>query len=500
MEPPTLDPALAEDAYAFRVINDLFAGLVDWDQSNKPIPGMAESWTISPDKKTYTFYLQKNLKFSDGTPITANDFVYTWQRVIDPATASPYNFLLKDIVNANTIANGKMPPNKLGVKAIDNLTFVVNLEYPNNAFLSYLTVPTLFVVPKHVIEKYDKKWTLPKNMVTSGAYTLKEHVLNGYILTEKNPYFYEAAIVRIENVEYFPYADVNVSLANYKTNSLDTTWKSVPVDQYSTLKAQYPKEMHVNQSERVEFLAYNMKLPKYANNIKLRKALSMAIDRNILVNQVLKSGQIPLYSVVTPTIEQGKYKEVKYHWSKLTNDQVIQNARELYKEAGYSNSHPLNVTLSYKTNDLYKKVAIAVSSMWSNVLGVKVTLKNQEWKSLIQSLHNADYDISFATWGADYNAIATYIPLYLCGSPNNYSHYCNNNYNELIQSANKTTNESEQDNMYKQSLWIVMNDYPVIPLFEPSQLRLVKSRVQNYRIEDNYLDNVQTKWMSLNTK
>ena len=225
-----------------------------------------------------------------------------------------------------------------------------------------------------------------------------------------------------------------------------------------------------------------------------------AIDRNILVNQVLKSGQIPLYSVVTPTIEQGKYKEVKYHWSKLTNDQVIQNARELYKEAGYSNSHPLNVTLSYKTNDLYKKVAIAVSSMWSNVLGVKVTLKNQEWKSLIQSLHNADYDISFATWGADYNAIATYIPLYLCGSPNNYSHYCNNNYNELIQSANKTTNESEQDNMYKQSLWIVMNDYPVIPLFEPSQLRLVKSRVQNYRIEDNYLDNVQTKWMSLNTK
>ncbi|MBY0379331.1 MAG: peptide ABC transporter substrate-binding protein, partial [Burkholderiales bacterium] len=372
MEPPTLDPVLAEDAYAFRVVNDLFAGLVDWDQSNKPIPGMAKSWNISPDGMIYTFHLRRNLKFSDGTPITANDFVYSWQRVIDPKTASPYNFLLKSIVNASNIADGKLPPNKLGVRAIDNYTFVVNLAYPNNAFLSYITVPDVFVVPQHTIEKYGNTWTTPEHIVTSGAYTLKEHVLNGHILAEKNPNFYDAAQVRINNIEYFPYTDVNVSLANYKTNSLDTTWQNVPVDQYANLKHKYPNEMHTVQWERLDFLVFNMKSPKYADNIKLRQALTIAIDRNVIVNNVLKSGQIPLYSVVTPTIENGLYKDVKYSWANLPNNQQIKQAKQLYKEAGYSLKNPLKLTLSYRTNDLYKKVAIAISSMWYSALGVQV--------------------------------------------------------------------------------------------------------------------------------
>lgn len=498
MEPPTLDPAKAEDAYAFRVINDLFAGLVDFDQTNKPIPGMAESWDISADGKTYTFHLRNNLKFSDGSPITAHDFVYSWERVVNPKTASPYNFLLKSVVNAENIMNGKMKPDQLGVVAADNNTFIVTLAYPNNSFLSYITVPDVFVVPQNVIKKYGNKWTDPKNIVTSGAYKLKEHVINGHILAVKNPYYYDAGKVSIANVIYFPYTDVNVSLSNFKTGAEDTTWQNVPIDQYADLKNKYPQELHTVQWERLEFLVYNMKLPKYAKNLKLREALSMAIDRNVLVNDILKSGQIPLYSVVTPTIEAGSYAGVKYAWSDWSQQKRLARARALYREAGYSDKNPLTITLKYKTNDLYRKVAVAIASMWNNELGVNVTLQNVEWKTLIQSLHNGDYDISFAGWGADYNSVTTYTPLYICGNPNNYAHYCNDKYDTLIDEADITTSKDQQEQLYKRALDIVLNDYPTVPLFEPSHQRLVSNRVQNYRINENYLDNVQSKWMNLN--
>lgn len=497
MEPPTLDPALAEDAYTFRVVNDLFAGLIDFDQTNKPIAGMAESWEISPDGKTYTFHLHENLKFSDGTPITAKDFVYSWQRLIDPKTACAYSFLLKSIVNAQEILSGKLSSDKLGVEAVDNNTFRVKLDYPNNAFLSYMTVPDVFVVPRHIIQKYGNDWTNPKHMVTSGAYTLKEHVLNGYILAAKNPYYYNASNVKINRIKYFPYVDVNVALANYKTGVLDTTWQNVPIDQYKSLKRQYMSELHTVTWERLEFLNFNMTLPKYANNLKLREALSMAIDRDILVKNVLKSGQRTLYSVVTPTIEAGKYAKIKYEWQSLSREKRLAKARQLYKAAGYSNKNPLKVTLKYKTNDLYRKVAISIAAMWSDELGVDVVLQNEEWKSLIQSLHNANYDISFGGWGADYNSITTYTPIYACNNANNHSHYCNKQYDSLIDQAIRTVDNNKQELLYKQALQLMLNSYSIIPLFQPSHQRLVNSRVQNYHIKDNYLDNVQSKWMTL---
>lgn len=498
MEPPTLDPALAEDLYAFRVINDLFAGLVDWDQSNRPIPGMASSWTISPDGKSYTFHLRNDLKFSDGVPITANDFIYSWQRLVDNKTASPYNFLLKNVVNANAIISGKLDKTQLGVKAIDDYTLEVQLEYPNNAFLSYLTVPDTFVVPRHVIDKYGKDWTSPKHIVTSGAYLLTEHVLNGHLRAIKNHNFYAAKQVKIDNIEYFPYMDINVSLANFKTGTLDTTWQNVPVDKYHRLKQDYPHELHTVQWERIEYLVFNMQLAKYANNLKLRQALSLAVDRNALVNEVLKSGQSPLYSVVSPTIENGTYRDIKYTWSNLSNQNRLKKARQLYKEAGFSDKNPLKLSLSYRNNDLYKKVSLSLAAMWSNSLGVKTTVNAMEWKSLIQALHRGDYDIAFAGWGADYNSVSTYTPLYLCSSPNNYSHYCNNSYDQLIITTDNILDAQSQKAGYQQALSLILNSYSTIPLYQPAHQRLVRVRVHNYQINNNYLDNVQSKWFSLN--
>ena len=496
-EVPSLDPQLADDWCAYRVVNDLFSGLVDFDQQNKPIPGMAKSWDISVDGKTYTFHLRDSLKFSDGSPITATDFVYSWQRLVNPATGSSYTFLLKDVLNADAITNGKMPVAKLGVSAPDAKTFVVKLANPSNAFLSYITTPNAFVVPRKVIEKYGQDWTKPKNMVTSGAYKLKEHVVNGYVLSEKNANYYDANKVSINEVKYFPFTDTNSALANYKTGALDVTGQTVPVDQFAKLKQKYPTQLYVAPWERIEILYFNMKSAKYANNLKLRKALSMAIDRNILVNEVLGAGQKVLYSPVTPTIENGKYANVKYSWSTLKDKERIAMAKKLYKEAGYGPNKPLTITLKYENNDLYKKMSMAVASMLQSTLGVKVILQNQEWKTLLQSLNNADYDMSQGGWGADYNSVTTYTPLYRCSSSNNRSHYCNKTYDSLITKAEQTLDPVEQTKLYTKALQIIQDDYVIIPLFEPSHQRLVSPMVKDYQIQNNYLDNVQSKWMKL---
>ena len=312
-EAPTLDPALAEDTASNRIMYDLFAGLVDFDQSNKIIPGMASSWDISADKKTYTFYLKKGLKFSDGSPITASDFVYSWRRLVDPKTASPYNYLIGNIVNASSIIEGKSSPSTLAVFAPDSYTFVVKLVRPNAGFIPSLNLMNVGVVPQKVIEKFGAKWTDPQNIVTSGAYTLKEHIVNGYILAQKNPYFYDANNVHIEKIKYLPYEDKNATIPSYKSGGLDLTFQSLPTDQFDSLKAKYPKEIHVFPWEAMSYYDFNATNPELANNKKLRQALSMGIDREKLAKEVMRDGYLPLYSTVTSTIDDGKFRTLSYN-------------------------------------------------------------------------------------------------------------------------------------------------------------------------------------------
>lgn len=497
-EVSSLDPALASDGTTFRVINDLFAGLVDFDQKDNPIPGIATSWDISSDDKTYTFHLQKNLKFSDGSPLTAKDIVYTWKRLVDPKTGAEYAFLLNDVVGAPEINQGKKPVDQLAVSAPDDDTFIVHLSHLNSAFLSYLTVPSLGIVSQKNIEKYGSLWIEPQNMVNSGAYKLSKHVLNGYILVSKNPNFYNADNVTIPQVKFFPYIDTNASLNNFSVGQLDTTWQNVPIDQYEQVKKKYPTELHTWNWERTEFIHLNMNLAKYKDNPKLRQALSMAIDRNVLTSQVLNGGQSPLYSVATPTIQQGIFKDNHYSWSSLDDAQRIAEAKQLYSEAGYSNKNPLKITILYRNNDLYKKVALSVAAMLYQTLGVEVTVQATEWKTLLRQMKQGDYDMAMkGGWGADYNSVTTYTQLYECKNPNNVTFYCNAEYDALITKAKNANSEAEQLKYYQQAVTLVNNDYPVITLYEPVHQRLVSNRVKNYQAKENYLDNVQSKWMGL---
>ena len=496
-EVPSLDPSIAEDNIAARVILDLFGGLVDFDQTNKSIPGMASSWDISPDGKTYIFHLRDGLKFSDGTAITAKDFVYSWQRLVDPKIASTYNWLLDTVVNGKEIMASKLPINKLGVQAVDDKTLKVELVTADPAFIAKCAFPNLFVIPQHTIEKYGTKWTEPQNMVTSGAYTLKEHVVNGYILAEKNQNYYDAQNVAIAKVKYFPYVDTNASLASYKTGGLDMTFTNVPVDQYKQIKAEYPTQLNTVRWEAIGYYDFNMKLPEFRDNLKLRKALTMAIDRNVIANEVMAGGQTPLNSVLTPTIEQGKYANITYDWASWPRDKQIAEAKKLYQEAGYGATKPLKVTVIYNTNDINKKVALAVTNMWSQVLGVQSVAQNQEWKNFLQTRHKGDYQIARDGWVADYDSVTTYTALYLCNSGQNNSHYCNPEYDNIIAEASNTTDSVKQQELYQKALNIVLNDYAVIPIFQNAYQRLLKPRVKNLDLSKNYLDHSQSKWAKL---
>ncbi|MFN8770012.1 MAG: peptide ABC transporter substrate-binding protein [Neisseriaceae bacterium] len=498
-EPPTLDPALAEDTSSNRIMYDLFAGLLDFDQENNPISGLAESWESSADGKTYTFHLRKGLKFSDGSPIDSSDFVYSWRRLVDPKTASPYNFLLSSVVNAKQIIASQAKSSILGVYAPDQYTFVVKLEHPDPYFLREILLMNAGVVPRKIIEKYGTKWTDPKNIITSGAYKLKEHVVNGYVLAEKNPYYYDANNISIKQVKYLPFENNNITISSYKSGGLDITFQSVPVDQYADLQRHYKDQLHTVLQEAIYYYDFNMKDPIFSNNLKLRKALSMAVDRNVLVKKVLKQNQQALYSLVTPTVNNGAYKDVKYDWAEWPRTKQVEVARKLFTETLYNTKNPLKLTISYNTNDTHKRVALAIAAMWKQVFGsaIQVNLQNQDWKTFIQARHKGSYQLARDGWVADYNGVTSYTNLYECGGGANNSHYCNKKYNILLDQAMNELDRDKRIGLIKQALSLAMNDYATIPLFQYSYQQLIKPYVKGYNPDNNYLEHMQTKWMKI---
>lgn len=496
----TVDPQLAEDSQSHRVTNDLFEGLTTSNQSNQIVAGLADKWDISPDGKTYTFHLRNGIKFSDGTPITANDVVYTYRRLVNPKVSSPYNMLLTNVVNGKAIIQNKKPITSLAVKALDKNTVEITLERPDPSFLAITSLWSLGVVSEANITKFGVNWTDPKNMVTSGAYKLDERIIKGHILESKNPNYYDSNNVAIEKVQFLPIEDTNSSLSQYKSGGLDITY-SLPVDQYKTVKETLADQEHTVSLEAIYYYDFNMTLPKFKNNPKLRQALSMAVDRNILVKDVLGQGQVPLYSYVTNTIEDGKFAGLDYSWSKLPREKQIAEAKQLFKSAGYDDSHPLQITINYNTNDLHKKVALAISSMWQQTFGVKsiiVNASNQEWKTFLQTRHKADYDIARDAWIADYNSVDTYTNLYECNNPQNNAHSCTPKFDSLIHQAQQSGTESQRIALTRQALQKAMDNYSVIPLYQYTYFRVIKPSVTGYIPETNHLDNVYSKWYRFN--
>jgi oligopeptide transport system substrate-binding protein len=494
-EPIDIDPAYLDDDAGVRIANDLFAGLVDYNESNQIIPGLASSWDITEDGKTYIFHLRNNIKFSNGSTITANDFVYSWIRYLNSRNLSQYNNLLDSVRNAKDIRKGLMPSTSLGIAAKNNNTFIVYLNAPDPAFLNKISLPELSVVPSQIIEKYGSNWTNPQFIVTSGAYVLKEHVVNGYILAVKNPYYYDAKHVLIKKVKYLPYK-VDDSQMNYTAGTIDVAYYQVPEDAFPKLKNNYGSEIHNVLEEAMYYLDLNMADPDLADNLKLRQALSMAIDREYLTQDVLKESEVPLYSVVTPTINNGAFKDLSYSWAKWPRNKQIDAARNLFLKAGYNANNPFYLHLVYSNNKLNNLVIAAVIKMWKDVFkdSIYIDLVEDNKNVFNATVSSGLYQVANDIWFARYNDVSTYTVLFYCqqGDEDN-QHYCNYKYNKLIDQALIESNPLIRESSVKQALEIPLNDYTIIPLFQLTYQKIIKNS-NNDTPNLSIADRVQTKW------
>jgi oligopeptide transport system substrate-binding protein len=482
----SVDPQLVEDVSGSDVIRDLFEGLFNQDAEGNLVPGVALSYEVNDTKDVYTFKLRENARWSNGDPVTANDFVYAWRRLVDPELGSPYSWFgeLMSIENAGAIIAGEKPKEELGVRAIDDYTLEVKLSASLPYFPLMTTHASTFPVHKATVEKYGKDWTKPGNIVSNGAYVLTEHIPGERSVRERNPMYWNNDHTVIDKVVALVINDENVALTRYFAGELDRT--GIPTGQFPKLKAEYPDE--AISAPRLCSYYYNLNLrengPEYLKDKRVRQALSLAVDRETLSEKVLKGGQIPAYTF-TPGATAG-FQVPDVPAASMTQEERNAKARELMAEAGYGDG--LDVKLIYNTSEGHKKIAIAIGQMWKQTLGVNVELANQEWKTFLQTRANGDFEIARAGWCGDYNEASTFLDLLNSKSGYNDSKYNNPKVDELLAQA-KTADDPQP--LYTEIEQIIAEDVPIIPIYHYTINMMLKPNLKGWPI-----NNVEQNWYS----
>ena len=489
-EVQSLDPHKIEGVPESNINRDLFEGLLISDVDGKPSPGVAEKWE-NKDFKVWTFHLRKDAKWSDGTPVTAQDFVYSWQRLANPNTASPYASYLQygHIVNIDDIIAGKKPVTDLGVKALDDHTFEVTLSEPVPYFYKLLVHSSVSPVPRAAVGKFGEKWTQPANIVTNGAYKLKDWVVNERIVLERNTNYWDNAKTVINQVTYLPISSEVTDVNRYRSGEIDMTYNNMPIELFQKLKKEIPNEVHVDPYLCTYYYEINNQKAPF-NDVRVRTALKLALDRDIIVNKVKNQGDLPAYSFTPPYTDGAKLVEPE--WFKWSQEKRNEEAKKLLAEAGYTAEKPLTFDLLYNTSDLHKKLAIAAASIWKKNLGANVKLENQEWKTFLDTRHQGNYDVSRAGWCADYNEPTSFLNMVLSDSSNNTVHYKSPAFDKLIADTLKVTDEAQRSELYSKAEQQLDKDSAIVPVYYYVNARLVKPWVGGYSGKDP-MDNIHVK-------
>lgn len=488
-EPATLDPQKNEGVPESNILRDLFEGLATTDENGKIRPAVAESWE-NKDNKVFTFKLRKDAKWSNGDPLTANDFVYGFQRVVDPKTASPYaSFMeLAHITNAAAITKGEKPVTDLGVKALDDHTLEVTLDTPVPYFLIMTAHTTMYPAHKGVIEKFGDKWTAPENFVGNGAYKIANWVVNEKLELVRNENYWDNANTVINKVTYLPIESQVTDMNRFLAGETTMTYE-MPNEHFKRLQKEQPASVKVTPYLCAYYYEFNTKKPPF-DNVKVRQALSYAINREVIADSVVSKGEKPAY-IFTHQNTAG-FKPEFPEYSKLTQAERDAKAKELLTEAGFGADKPLSFTLLYNTSDNHKKIALAVSSMWKKALGVEVKLENQEWKTFLDTRRNSNYDVSRAGWCGDYNEASTFLTLLKSDNPTNYGKYVSAEYDQLLADAIKAPTDDDRNAIYNKAEAVLTKDVPIAPTYHYVNARLVKPNLGGYPM-NNAEDKIYTK-------
>jgi len=485
-EHSSLDPQIVEDVSGSDIIRNLFEGLMNQDADGNLIPGVALGFSTNEAKNVYTFNLRKNAKWSNGDTVTAHDFVYAWQRAVDPVTASPYSWFMEimSIENGAEIISGDKTPSELGVKALDDFTLEVKLSASLPYFANMVTHATTFPTHKNTIETHGSNWTRPENMVSNGAYKLTEHVINEKVVYERNPMYWDNNNTILEKVTSLVINSEDQGLTRYLAGELDKG--PVPAGQFKRLKKEYPDQ--AVSFPRLCNYYYTFNLSESGiqafKDVRIRKAMSYAIDRNIITENVLGAGQIPAYTFTPGATAGFEVPDVDY--AKMSQTERDAKAKELMNSTIYGPDNPLKFTMIYNTSEGHKKIAIAMTQMWKQKLGIEVELNNMEWKTFLDIRGKQDFEIARGAWCGDYNEASTFLDLLTTPSGYNDGKYSNKMVDKLMSEA-KTSDDANPN--YTKIEKMLAEEMPVIPIYHYAGVFMLNPTLKGWPF-----DNVEQNW------
>lgn len=491
-DPELLDPHRTSTLAEANLMRDLFSGLIGLDADARLVPDAAESWTVSDDGLVYTFTLRADGKWSDGSPVTAQDFVFSWQRVVSPETAAEYAYMLAPVKNATEITAGTLPPEALGIRALDDRRLEVTLNAPTPYFLKMLTHQSTYPVQPANVAKFGAAFTKPGNLVSNGAYTLTDFVPNDHITLTKNPDFWDAAEVAIDRVDYYPTADTAAAVKRFEAGELDTN-RDFPTSQTEDLRAKFGDQVRVGPTLGTYY--YGFKTDKAPwNDPALRQAISMLIDRDFLSQKVWQDTMLPAYSFVPPGIEG--YQSALLDYAAQGQIDREDAATEILTKLGITPETPIKLELRYNTSDNNTNTAVAVQEMLAP-FGIEVSLVNLDTKSHYGYLEQkGDYDLARAAWFADYADPENFLSLCSSGTGNNMTNYSSPEFDALMaKAAAETDPQVRMQTLHQAEAVGVARDLCVMPLMFYSYHNLVSDRVGGWN--DNVLDVHPSRFLSV---
>jgi len=463
-EPESLDPAIIVAQLDLRIVQGLFEGLTRFDpKTGDAIPGLAQSWDISPDGRIYTFHLRTNLVWSTGESITAGDVVYSWIRALSPATASDYAGLLYFLKNGEAFNEGKITNSSLvGVQAVDQFTVRAELNNPTSFFTSICAMPLTYVVPRQAIEKYGDRWLMKKPLPVSGPYELVHWRLNDKVRLEKNPRYWDVADTQSEIIDILPVGSANVALNLYEAGQADIVWDAqlIPAHLLDILLKR--PDFHTFNYLGTYFVRFNV-TQKPFDDPRVRKAFALATDKERIVTKITKGGEVPASHLVPDGTANYRSPDG------LGYDPVL--ARQLLAEAGYPGGREFP-RVEYLFNapaggeKIHENVAVELQQMWRDELGVQMDLRQVEAKTFWGMQSRLEYQISRSSWIGDYNDANTFLGMFTSTDGNNRTGWKNAEYDSLIEKANEQTDLKQREKLFQQAETLLVKDEaPIVPLY-----------------------------------
>jgi len=492
-EPDTLDPQLARTEAAFHILRDVFEGLTAVGPDGSAVPAAAESWTVSPDGLEYRFALREGLRWSNGDALKASDFVTGMRRLVDPKTASPYAQFIDPVLNAGAITRGEKKPDELGVSAPDDRTVLIRLESPAPYLLGLLAQPGTFPVHGPSLAANGTEYARPGKLVSNGPFVLDDWVMGSHVLVRRDPHYWNDRATKLERVKFVHISDAGTELRQYRAGQLDFTFV-VPAQQFQWIKQNLAQELHVAPQLSVYYYGFNLTQPPFKDNPKLRRALSLAIDRDKLTTAVTGVGEAPAYGWVPRGV--WNYTPQQFDYANTPYAERLAEARRLYAEAGYSAVKPLRIELRYNSGDTHNRLAVAIAAMWQEGLGVETQLYAEEFRALLQSIQaRQDTQVFRSSWVGDFNDAYTFAQLLKTGFGINLTGYSNPRYDALLADAVRQADPARRRALLEEAERLMLADHPVLPLYFYVNKHLVKPWVQGWT--DNVMNVVYSKDLSL---